>query len=88
MAKSLISPFPPPFTASGRLPGRESVFFRNQDRVLMKRNKNGENALCACLASNSAELNELCRRDLILLEFHLRYLWLSLIQDYARRLRK
>ncbi|KAL9676729.1 hypothetical protein QQ045_004947 [Rhodiola kirilowii] len=66
MAKSLISPFPPPFTASGRLPGRESVFFRNQDRVLMKRNKNGENALCACLASNSAELNEFCRRDLIL----------------------
>ncbi|CAM8879054.1 unnamed protein product [Rhodiola kirilowii] len=65
MAKSLISPFPPPFTASGRLPGRESVFFRNQDRVLMKRNKNGENALCACLASNSAELNEFCRRDLI-----------------------
>ncbi|CAM8879083.1 unnamed protein product [Rhodiola kirilowii] len=42
MAKSLISPFPPPFTASGRLPGENRFSFRNQDRVLMKRNKNGE----------------------------------------------
>uniref|UniRef100_A0A7N0VKI4 PsbP C-terminal domain-containing protein n=1 Tax=Kalanchoe fedtschenkoi TaxID=63787 RepID=A0A7N0VKI4_KALFE len=66
MAKSIISPFPPPLAASGRLPGRDAVLFRSQDRVAMKRIKTGDNAVCGCTASNRAELNEFCRRDLFL----------------------
>uniref|UniRef100_A0A7N1A8A6 Uncharacterized protein n=1 Tax=Kalanchoe fedtschenkoi TaxID=63787 RepID=A0A7N1A8A6_KALFE len=66
MAKSIISPFPPPLAASGRLPGRDAVLFRSQDRVAMQRIKTGDNAVCGCTASNGAELNEFCRRDLFL----------------------